>query len=82
MKVGFGATRTRRLLAAVEMNDRIGADRPTAAGGNMEKLTFNWPSSPCQEAPAPGSGSSARVTSNHLQPRRLTLGQPTDLLLR
>jgi len=28
MKVGFGATRARRLLAALEINDRIGADRP------------------------------------------------------
>jgi hypothetical protein len=30
MKVGFGATQARRLLAAVEINDRIGADRPKA----------------------------------------------------
>ena len=29
MEVGFGATQTRRLLGGVEMNDRIGADRPT-----------------------------------------------------
>jgi hypothetical protein len=30
MKVGFGATQARRLLAAVEINDGIGADRPRA----------------------------------------------------
>jgi hypothetical protein len=30
MKVGFGATQARRLLAAVEIKDRIGADRPLA----------------------------------------------------
>jgi len=27
MKVRFGATQARRLLAAIEINDRIGADR-------------------------------------------------------
>ena len=27
MKVGFGAAQARRLLTAVEINDRIGADR-------------------------------------------------------
>jgi hypothetical protein len=30
MKVGFGAAQARRLLAAVEINNRIGADRPIA----------------------------------------------------
>jgi len=28
MKVGFGATQARRMLAAVEINDPNGADRP------------------------------------------------------
>ena len=36
MKVGFGATQARRLLAAVEINDRIGADRPKADFGAQE----------------------------------------------
>jgi len=35
MKVGFGAAQTRRPLAAVEIKDRIGADRPTAAGQRL-----------------------------------------------
>jgi hypothetical protein len=30
MKVGFGATQVRRLLPAVEINNRTGADRPVA----------------------------------------------------
>jgi hypothetical protein len=30
MKVGFAATQPRRLLVAVEINDRIGGDRPSA----------------------------------------------------
>jgi hypothetical protein len=47
MKVGFGATQARRLLAAVEINDRSGADRPIAAVRTIDliaqKRTFFAP---------------------------------------
>jgi hypothetical protein len=39
MKVGFGATQARRLLAAVEINDRIGADRPVSVTRCTRKQT-------------------------------------------
>jgi hypothetical protein len=43
-KAGFGATQARRLLAAVEINDRTGADRPRAefkgALSGRRKLSF------------------------------------------
>jgi hypothetical protein len=43
VNVGFGATQVRRLLAAVEINDRIGADRPISAIRRLRLLARQPP---------------------------------------
>ena len=85
MKGGYRASQHACQLAGGEIARPTGAGRPSAAGGKREKQTFHSLSSPWQNTPAPGSAArrrSARVSSNNHEPRRVTLGQPTDLLTR